>query len=154
MSIKELSQQFIESYDIIIGEVRQQAREALNKVFRIFWDNNPEVNVIVWKQYAPTFNDGDPCVFSVNELTFSNLTDKTEYSLLDYGEYEGEDENVWAVGVYARNNDHLNLQEAKELQSFLHSSAMTDVMKTFFGEESRVVATRDGFTSEYCEAPY
>jgi hypothetical protein len=154
MSIKELSQQFIGSYEIIIEGVRQQGREALNKVFRIFWDNNPEVNVIVWKQYAPHFNDGDPCIFSVHDLTFSNLTDQTEYPLLDYGEYEGEDENVWAVGCFSKNNKHLNIQQASELEHFLHSSAMTNVMKTIFGEESRVVATREGFTSEYCEAPY
>lgn len=44
------------------------AKEILPVVMADFFQRNPEVYGIGWVQYAPYWNDGDACTFSVHEL--------------------------------------------------------------------------------------
>lgn len=41
-----------------------------NQIIKLFFDECPKVQAVVWSQYTPYFNDGDECVFSVNEPCF------------------------------------------------------------------------------------
>lgn len=43
----------------------------------------PSVVAFGWSQYTPYFNDGQPCVFSVNELKVKLDTDDEDMSLYD-----------------------------------------------------------------------
>jgi hypothetical protein len=62
-----------------IAELRQVLREAKEKVkveamdafkaeFKSAFESNPDVKAMRWNQYTPYFNDGDECVFGVNDL--------------------------------------------------------------------------------------
>lgn len=43
------------------------AKDALVEAIKEVFQKHPEIASIGWCQYAPHFNDGDPCVFRVHE---------------------------------------------------------------------------------------
>lgn len=62
-----------------------------NQIIKLFFDECPKVQAVVWSQYTPYFNDGDECVFSVNEPCF--ITKNFDASDLENPyEYEDSDE--------------------------------------------------------------
>ena len=40
-----------------------KTQEIFKLVFKQFFESNPEVNVVGWRQYTPYFNDGEACIF-------------------------------------------------------------------------------------------
>ncbi len=54
-----------------VKQVRDDSRELaeslIKTAFLEFFNQCPRVESIVWVQYAPYFNDGNPCIFSVDE---------------------------------------------------------------------------------------
>lgn len=144
---------FLEEYNEVQRTFQERAREKMKEIFKEFWQANPDVNVITWTQYAPYFNDGDPCVFSVNDLTFSNATEEDDIKELNWGDYDGENEDVWSCGswgaeVIAEKVTGINVESVKDLCKFMHSDIMKDVLESVFGSDNRVVAIREGFISK------
>lgn len=144
---------FIEEYNQYRQEFAKKAKAKLKEVLSDFWDKNPAINVIVWTQYAPYFNDGSACIFSVNEPTFSNCTNPEEFNTLSWGEYEGYDENVWAfcewnVEKRVKNVSGINVESIKLLSRFIQSVAMEDVLRDTLGEDNLIIVTREGITCE------
>lgn len=144
---------FIQEYQEFQNAFQKKAQEKLKDVFKHFWDENPGINVVIWTQYAPYFNDGDACVFRINDLTFSNAVEEDDINDLDWGEYEGETEGVWACGNWkideiSKNHAGVNEESVKLLCKFIHSNPMENVLEMTFGSDNRIVATREGFTSE------
>lgn len=62
-----------------------------NQIIKLFFDECPKVQAVVWSQYTPYFNDGDECVFSVNEPCFVTKNFDRD-DLLNPYEYEDADE--------------------------------------------------------------
>jgi hypothetical protein len=48
-------------------ELRDEIRKTLDEVLKLFFDANPHVASVSWRQYTPYFNDGDACTFSVGD---------------------------------------------------------------------------------------
>jgi hypothetical protein len=78
-----------------IEELRKAHMKSLqadfNEIIKLFFDECPKVQAVVWSQYTPYFNDGDECVFSVNEPCFVTKNFDRE-SLENPYEYEDDDE--------------------------------------------------------------
>lgn len=86
-----------------------------------FFEKNEKLEGIRWKQYAPHFNDGDPCVFHVREC------------LLDWGdgftdEYEF-DSGASERGVYCDVDDCL--------------SSIENLLEQVYGSGQEITVTRD-----------
>jgi hypothetical protein len=58
--------------------LQEQAQAGLKDAFKQFLVAFPQVKVIVWSQYTPYFNDGEECVFRVNEPIFSPASPDTD----------------------------------------------------------------------------
>ena len=60
-----------------IESVRQnyvsEMENAFNSAISDIFNDNPDVNIIAWRQFAPYFNDGDPCVFGVESPIVASL---------------------------------------------------------------------------------
>jgi hypothetical protein len=160
--------------DIIRGSVKPNQRpiEELAPLFQAAF-SHPEVWRIGWGQSTPYFNDGDPCIFSVDEVwadpvgnldDLENLEDEYDdrgwHDGIDYdkrwGEYpylgwEGEYPNRKKVlgpyeGEYkAAYDDLLALSEA------LESEAFDDVLLDKFGDHAKIVVYRDRISVEFYE---
>jgi hypothetical protein len=139
---------FIQEYNDFLNEFTKKATEKLKEVFNEFWDCNPEIKVVTWTQYAPYFNDGDACVFSVNDLTFSNATDPDDIADLGWGDYDGGTEGVWATSSWGSDEiPGVDKDSLKTLSTFIQSDAMESVLQNTLGGDNRIVVTREGITS-------
>ena len=71
---------------------------SLNDAFREFFEKvGDEITCITWNQFTPYFNDGEACVFSVNDVYFSNVPPSQIDDITDWGEYDGELDEVFSV---------------------------------------------------------
>lgn len=50
--------------------MQEHGEAALKTAFKEFFDACPAVKEVAWTQYAPYFNDGDACEFTVHEPCF------------------------------------------------------------------------------------
>lgn len=141
---------FIQEYQDFQNSFRQKAKVKLKEVFNQFWEENPDIKVVVWTQYAPYFNDGDACIFRINDPTFSNATDEDDINDLHYGEYRGDNKDIWTaeswnIDKISEEKSGVNSESVKLLCIFLDSDAMQNVLESMFGSDNKIVATREGF---------
>ena len=63
-----------------IKEATAPARAALVADFRAVFEKHPDVKHILWRQYTPYFNDGEPCVFRVRDVyVFTGADGEDDY---------------------------------------------------------------------------
>lgn len=153
MTIEETIKDFTELYENLTSQLKQKGTEKLKEVFKLFWEKNPEVKTISWTQYAPYFNDGDACIFGVNEIYFSNSEEPEQVDEDDFDKESGVwNGSAWSFGRWRKIHPDvkipIDIDNAKNLGDFLQSNAMVDIMEMMFGPDNRVIATREGFKTE------
>jgi hypothetical protein len=108
--------------------------------------NQPGVAAVRWTQYTPYFNDGDPCIFGVNDFTVK-LTDGDP----DAGDYGDGYLNEWDMrdrGTGGWATGYANLAPAlRSLEEV--SEHFEEFLKESFGDHATVTATRAGFEIEF-----
>lgn len=112
----------------LLKDAEVKAREIMDAGFKDIFGRYPDLKEISWTQYTPWFNDGDECVFGVNEPYIKFLSDdegRDEYDL--EGEMQGE--------AY------------EEVSTFL-STFKDEDMQRVFGDHVTVVVTRDGIETD------
>lgn len=130
--------QFNEGKRSLVIQARSLFLDASKKLF----DEYPELESFGWEQYAPYFNDGEPCTFSVNA---------------DYPTINGYDSNC---GRFKFNPDGTDIDEdierelTNEEEKFhesvtkpiakLINTLPDDIMQEVFGDDTRVTITRSG----------
>ena len=62
-----------------------------NDIIKLFFDECPKIQAVIWSQYTPYFNDGDECIFGVNDPCFVTKNFDRE-SLENPYEYEDDEE--------------------------------------------------------------
>lgn len=123
------------------------------------------VQNVRWEGYTPYFNDGEPCVYSVGDVS-------VKFNGVDSGgDYEDGYFNGWVISHYiARGEDSYTLSLdtvktalgagviaedfAKDFGEFtraLASGRHDEFLKRSFGDHARVTATREGFDVEFYE---
>jgi len=120
-------------------------KEICNEVFEKF----PEVQSFSWAQYTPYFNDGDECVFSVNEV--DTINEFNEYDYEDQKDEVSDPEafNPWLEYEYDKKKTR-SYQIVETLREFI-DSAPEEVLRALFGDHTRVTVYRDkkAETEEY-----
>lgn len=159
-----------------LNEIRQKAKELqklmqdegkglfLEDLKEKIFDKYPAVKEISWTQYTPYFNDGEPCVFSVNTpellVNFKGLDIELEngkYGVtiknpgIYSGDYLGDDEVLtlestegWISGSsYLSDKITGKPQELFAVVGDLFDESITDVFLAAFGDGVRVTVSRD-----------
>lgn len=109
-----------------------------------------KILAICWTQHIPSFNDGDPCVFHMNDSILI-----TNNSLESYKEdHRNEDISLEDVlyefdnyGEYGSDK-----KEFREIEKLIMSNV--DAIKSIFGENAKVIITENGVKSEYYDCGY
>jgi hypothetical protein len=134
-----------------------EAQSLFKDITKEFFDKNPGITAVRWTQYTPYFNDGDTCEFTVNDPVFTNASEEELYNVSAWGEYEGEDETVWALESYVLTGtskwheetrekvSNVNIDSCHMFAKMINSSEMEDVMLAMFDDHVVVTATRNGF---------
>jgi len=136
----------IEKYSEAKKAFQTEAAGLLKEEFKEFFKKVPEVKVIKWTQYTPYFNDGDTCEFSVHGIVFSNAEGDEIFNVSTWGEYEGEQEGIFAFeGTYGLPVELENREEQiKEMESLIYNGAMEKVLEATFGDHVQVTVTAKG----------
>jgi hypothetical protein len=125
----------------------------------------PNVSAVRWRQWVPSFNDGDPCEFTMDKfylrpgtaLTTID-TDPEDDADEDDGEYgDGFVDHYKLTCVWDNDartyvdipDPHAGAKPLQELNK--HSGHFESVLRESFGDHAIVTATRDGFQVELYE---
>jgi predicted nuclease of predicted toxin-antitoxin system len=118
-------------------KVRTAGKAAVAALFKSFFAEYPKVKAVGWEQYAPHFNDGDPCVFRVHEPYLSTEdADFSEVSHL-YGE-AGFKESYELDGPL------------RTALNRIDASLNEEILEAAFGDDAMVIATPAGFHVSEC----
>lgn len=129
--LTELVEEFARAQKVFQGA----ASAALKEAFQDFFTRFPTVESLSWPQYAPYFNDGAPCEFSVHEIR-EIVIGGQEYDIY-YGDEDVSE--VLPEGAQAA---------IDELSNLITNSTLEDVMGFTFGRDCEVIATAKGFTTD------
>ena len=132
LELGETSASLIEKLDKIKKEYQQLAGRAISEGLAELFERFPKFQSVGWRQYAPSFNDGDPCVFSAHVDSYSLFVNGVNP---DYGsdEYEEDFELTEA--------EHERIAKAA---SKLLSAVDEQVLRSMFGDGVEVTIHRDG----------
>jgi len=151
--------------------IKKQGQALLKDAFREFLAEHPEILALRWDQYTPHFNDGDACVFSVNELQVRVSGIPDDFGENDDGfvgvEYGNLDPLIDGPSQYnASTNDWERVRDATPEEKALGKKAKAevkaaarfwkavqddDVFLAVFGDHVQVTVTRKGFRVEEYE---
>lgn len=102
--------------------LKMHGQEMLKTLFSDFFEAAPECKTVTWTQYTPYFNDGDACVFGVNEPSFSSNLPEDIEEMSYYG--DGSPEDGW-LHTYRNRSDnpaYKNLErKLQEIDTLLES---------------------------------
>lgn len=114
------------------ADYQARGKKVLNTLFAKTFEAHPEIVSIYWRQYTPYFNDGDSCVFGVNDISIVQAkhagNDKDDY---EYGDY-----------IYQLDEKSSIYKDTKTLESFLMDNE--DIAEKVFGDHVKITATPDG----------
>lgn len=101
----------------------------------------PGVEAVQWHAHVPSFNDGDPCTYTLGEAKIRLVGD-------DEG---GDDEDGWYCS-YGLDEEHPARPAFKQFANDLDH--FEDFLEEAFGEPVEVTATKEGFNIGYYEGGY
>jgi hypothetical protein len=128
---------------------KEQGLELIKAEAKEFFEKNPDIQALSWVQYAPYFNDGDACEFSVHEIVASTgLADDEDDESFDPEVHDPEEffeglhygEAPGVVNYYGSHPKHAGAREFVDLLQNIPE----DVMRDLFGDDSKVLITRAG----------
>lgn len=133
----------IKEIEKTINDAKKQAKDAFSDELKDLFVRYPEIKIIKWTQYVPSFNDGDACEFTIGEVIVSNYEDVNYY-----GEWEGEDAEPKDLDTNLRN------KSIDAVTSFINSRAGEEVLEFAFGVNVEVTVTVDGITIDDYDCGY
>lgn len=136
MDIAELTAKYKETQELL----KTEGRGAVEAFFKKVFEEHPEVVAFQWEQYAPYFNDGDPCEFSVHDLQVQLADPEAQKEASEEAEdvdEDDEDEEGDFDYIYGDKAGHLKPVE----QEF--RSIPEDLMELAFGESAKITVHRE-----------
>lgn len=139
MTTLEKIKQMKQDYKTLVS---QEGKTLVKELLTTFFSEAPDVESVRWAQYTPYFNDGDACVFSVNEpkvMFFEGKTPELKYEPEDEEEYI----DSWSLKDGPVSEAIGKLGEAL--------NGIEDVLKETLGDHSEITATRTSVEVEEYE---
>ena len=156
MNSTDKLKQLNDSYAAFKIQFMEQGQRVVKEIFKDLFENE-WINGAKWTQYTPYFNDGEPCIFGVNDISIGFVKDWSDVS--PWGEFQNdctEDEWLYNYGVYAGDGSEytkLSEDQLKVIKDFqkLFAQIPEDIFENVFGDHCSVLATKDGFEVEEYE---
>jgi len=143
----------VSEFETLKKEFQAKAQVTFKDAFKEFWEKHPNIKAVVWCQYTPYFNDGDPCVFGVHDMW--PLTENGEKYWKEEGgsAYAGED--FTPLGWKGKELQEayvgeITLEEAQSARKALETiqKLPSEVFELIFGDHVMITATHKGFEVE------
>lgn len=144
-------------------EIRASFKNVLNELLNKAIDNGSEPYGVRWVQYIPSFNDGEPCVFSLGELQFYCSKDfALSNNFCTYGD-KNSDEPLYDDQYYTGfrwweppYEDQKIESLSQSLQKFINfwNSIDNSYFQDVFGTNVRITFAEGSFTIEDWDCGY
>lgn len=153
-------EELVDRYNVELDAFQKKGKELMLETFKEFFVSNPTIKTIVWNQFTPYFNDGDECVFSVNDMVFST---KEIDHIPDNPDEDNQGSDFQGDGLYDYQEIngkwiHVPIEGEKFAQRKVfgefHQLIRTlpdEIFMSVFGDHKKILATIDGFDVEDCE---
>lgn len=145
------------SYSKQIQDLQKEFHAKVEALFREaaadFFAKHPEVKTISWTQYIPSFNDGDPCEFSMGEIVFASV-DWQEFDS-PYWADENEDESKLSWTNYTSDEDFESptlKADIKELEKVILGSE--GILESLYGVNVWVRLHANGVETDEFDCGY
>lgn len=144
-------EEIVNVYNLVKQETTLKLQEGMKKAFKEFFTEHPEIKGIRWTQYVPTFNDGEPCEFTMGE--FSYLIDGIKSKYADEDNDTGVDEDGFIECFYIKDED---MKKYKYLDDFVNAliKIPDEVFEATFGSNSKITATSEGYQVDEYDCGY
>lgn len=128
--------EYIKRHNELTHIAEARGKELILEGFKAFFEAHPNVDAVRWTQYAPSFNDGDPCVFTVHdpEVRYVKNAEESSEPVRDEDEDDDDDDDDGDFDEYPE-IDSPTLDKIWALPA--------SFFETVFGEGSKVTITRD-----------
>lgn len=120
-------------YDEQVAKMQEGIKTEMKNAFKEFFNDNPNIEALVWTQFTPYFNDGDACVFHVQDFFPAS---KEELQQLKDDEID-----IWDLDCYPSSELQ---KQARPFTNALHKIDDA-IFLSAFGDHCQVIATREGF---------
>lgn len=150
-----------------LQKAEKTASKDIMDILKKMMIDNPLIVGVMWQQYTPGFNDGEPCVFTTNG-PFIKFDEKVSGAGDKAADDEDEnDDSEMTQGYmdanydidddfYDKKADIFNFKEIKALKAtvkdvckvYSHLEAMDSCLQDMFGDGVQVFVTKDGVETE------
>lgn len=168
MLIKDLEiklNEFETKKNNIIEHLQLELRKFSEQFFRDLFKEFPDIQFIAWQQWIPSFNDGDPCEFTVGWPIISTKIPLEEYekdidNSLTIGEasliynidldnipyFDKKSDSEYKINVYLWNEDTFVDEKGSKISETISNifSKLESYLQAAFGNNAQVVAFKSG----------
>lgn len=130
------------------AEMQKQAQQDLNEVFQQVLADHPEIQAIWFAGGTPSFNDGEPCVFSLQD-TYLELSHQEEEPFETYDEAAG---GIDTIGSYDKGKLSGVCKQIETVLNQLDSIGMIEKLFGTYGFAAKV--TREGIEIQEWDMGY
>lgn len=142
------------------AEMKAAAKEALKEGTKeVFAEYGDVLHSFGWTQWAPSFNDGEPCEFEVHDLVMISKVDVANAIEEGYDE-DGAVSDFWGNegspsfgGWRAKAVDDRH-QGAHDAAKIIYEVMDEQLARDVFGDSVKVIFSADGVDVEDYYAPY
>lgn len=131
---------------------RSEVRPALQEVAQVLLEKIPNITHMTWTQYAPHFNDGEPCVFHVHEPEFGFGSDSETFHVSQ--DWQTKQLYLYSYEVDEETAPKLTQEQLELLENVSDSiQNLEEIMEEAFGSDARVnFNLKSGeIETDYCE---
>lgn len=129
-------------------EIQEKSKEILTFSTKELFEKHPKLESFSWSQYTPYFNDGDECIFSVNNSYIEVKFDGKEFEEVSGSSFDKHNPSYGSTDYNKETRENVGLEEAyKDIEELL-SSIDEDSYNNIFGDHVKVISSRKGFKTQ------
>lgn len=132
-----------------------QAAELIKSYFNQLFQDQHDLVAIKWNQYIPSFNDGEPCTFSLGDVYICDTQPSDDYP----DDYDNEyyfkfNDKYYSVGTIYEDKYYKKTEYKwfADLEEFLKD--MKPEVEKLFGSNATVIVFRDSIEIEEFDCGY
>ncbi len=159
MSYKKAKEKYNKAKRELEQMMAAEGQNIVHELLDEFVKSTKGVESVRWKQYTPFFDDGNPCTFSIHEVSVK-LTEDYYFDVTGRSMDKAEEDDVflnsWNVSRYdsftgslvSNNNGKALIFALKNLEKKLNDEEM--LLEKTFGDHASVTYYRGDFFLEDC----
>lgn len=138
------------------AQMKAAAQEALKEGTKeVFAEYSDVLHSFGWVQYAPAFNDGEPCEFSMHDLILISKVDIAKLIEEEGADYAEDAASDWwsdsgspSFGGWRGKCADERHQEALDAAKIIYDVIDEDLSREIFGDAVKVIFTPEGIDTE------